>query len=1267
MSDSCFKKNDLPIPGTRQDERLAAALQPGYVQPDERSAAALLVFISQYAKLLRYYAVKNDTQTDYIADGDWQPLILKDEAFNYAGISITPYALPNITFFELLNSYEKGSTMEKRFAAYRVLWDVLISVYRDINAFYTALPVGMPLRTVIATEINNTLVNDMMNAAARYLNASELVADILPAGAAPAAGKFQLYISTVNKDYDYKFGFGEAILKTAFDTVWINNAVGGANWAAYMEKLALLNTELQYDTAKGFTNSFFGTAAMSSFDRIDYSTVQLKQLFSGAFESYTRIITVAADYLNQSIENNSAHQAHHGLLLAFVKLFSLLQQNMNDFTFKHLEYYYCKVLQVQPAAAVPDSVHAIFEPAKNVTSHLVAKATPLNAGKDDKGVLRLYNTNEETVISQASISQIKTWFIKPTVANANAVEKVFASPVANSMDGLGAAFTGDDVSWKAFGDERILSPGTPAVNTAALGFCIAAPVLHLTEGVRTIQLVFSTVNSGTKLAALTEIFIRQAFNIYLSGEKGWEGLTAENSNPVTFSKANEQFTIALVLKAEFPAVTGYDAAISGDGLTTQYPAVKFELNQSAAGAYENFNGIAISNIAITVTADQLTALSLQNELGTLDPAKPVQLFGPVPKIGSAFYIGHPELVHKNITLLQLSLGWQGYDGNLKTYYDYNISPLPQGQANPKNYVNITANSDFKAKVEFLRNKSWSQLSASQPILTDANAVATYNIANMAAVLLPPENFSAGILNFLPATQNGFIKFTLNSPAKAFGHSTWPSIFAQQTVAYTTDKANTLPNPPYVPVLAGVQLKYTATANVNFINQRAGHFFSIMPFGFVQRKLMQTNLLPTFTVERKNADGTFNFYPAESSLLAGINGAVINQKINILLQMDAGTENIAIDNPEIIWNYLTKNGWRHFRNNWLADSTGGLLKAGIVQFTVPLDADFNSNRLPGGLLWIAASVRSNSAGLPKALAVYTNAVKASFANEGNDPAHLATSLPAGTISKLYVPDAAVKKVNQPCASFGGKQIESGARFYTRVSERLRHKNRAVTIWDYERLVLNQFPEVYMLKCLNHTGYEIDCVRPSEKKYKENLPGSVLLVTVPFITNLQAGNIYQPTLSAGKLTDIKNYIHGNGAAMACNQYIPPRHCGLATVLVENPQYETITVTCKIKVRECLDKNFYRNQLQTDLNNFLAPWITGDAAKINFGGKLHISVVVYFIEQLHYIDYVEAASMDHKIKDANGNFTKINIANPDLAEATTSKSVLTSLGLHTITLVS
>ena len=1233
MSDNCFKKNELFIPGTRHDERMLAALSPSYVSPDERSVADLLVFIANYASLINYYTLQSEDQNDYVIDGDWKPLIMSDEAFNYAGISVTNNALPNITFYKYANLYETGSTTTKRNEAYRVLWDILFSLYRNIDLFFVSIPVYMPLRSVLHTEIRNNLVTDFRQAAIAYLNAG--IADNIPAA--------NLHTSTPSTEDEYKFGFAKDILASLFDNAWIDTDTYPVitQWDAYIDQLKTESVQ---------SKDFFNTNLTNQQDKIDYSTVQLKQIFKRAFESYSRIIVLATQYLQSSLDNNSSHFAHHGLLLSFVKMFGLLQQDMNEFTRKHLEYYYKRVLQISPAPATPDAAHIVFEAARNVTTHLVPAGTALNGGKDGIGKMLRYNTDNDVTISQARIAQLKSAFLKPDGA-AGTVKRFYAAPAANSADGNGGEFTGTDISWKAFGNN---------LNDAVVGFYIASPALHLTEGVRIVEFIFKTDDAGfAKALALDVNFLMTHLKLSYSGEKQWEdvlfnqGADTGNCELIyTTNTSSKTFTIKVTIPLHYKPMVGYNPAVLDGKLETVYPVMRFTLLQgsSSDGAFEKFRDITLSKVTITTTVSQIANFSLANEFGALDSSKPAQLFGPMPKVGSPFYIGHAELAHKMLTSVTLKLKWLNYT-NLAGYYKYKV--VQDGVAKELNYVGITDNGDFKVQFDLLRNKSWKLLNGTAALFdADASIDIGSSVSGLAKTLDTPDSYTSDTPSFAAQSQNGFLRLVLAAPALGFGHSVWPPLFAQQTIAYNKDVVNyTIPNQPYVPVLESLQLSYTATQDLlldTTYKKEQGQFFHLVPFGIKETE-HNVELLPDMETGNKQL---------ESAFYIGISDAVPAQNLSMLVQVNEGSEDISVDPPAVSWFYLSVDGWKELGHLLVADSTGSLLKSGIITFTVPNDMDNDTTELAAGLLWIMAGIEEHAAGLPKVTAVYTNAVKATFSDNANDPEHLAVPLPAGKIVKLFGADAAIKKISQPYASFGGKKMESGDLFYSRSSERLRHKHRAITIWDHERLVLNEFPEVYLAKCLNHTGYTIDCDLPANDpgrvKYKEQLPGHVMLVTVPFINNLHTGNIYQPTLSASKLADIKNFIHGLDNAGSCNKYVKALHCGHVALHVVNPQYETIEVQCKVKIKDCLDQLAYKSQLALDLHKFLSPWIEGDERNIRFGGKLHASQVVYFIERLSYVDYLE----DLKIIHRKGN-VQLNIGDDTSATATTSRSVLTSIG--------
>ncbi|MCI5143384.1 MAG: phage baseplate protein, partial [Candidatus Electrothrix sp. ATG1] len=202
------------------------------------------------------------------------------------------------------------------------------------------------------------------------------------------------------------------------------------------------------------------------------------------------------------------------------------------------------------------------------------------------------------------------------------------------------------------------------------------------------------------------------------------------------------------------------------------------------------------------------------------------------------------------------------------------------------------------------------------------------------------------------------------------------------------------------------------------------------------------------------------------------------------------------------------------------------------------------------------------------------------------------------------------------------------------ERLRHKNRAVSIFDYERLVLEQFPQVYKVKCINHTN-----------QCSEYAPGHVRLIVVPDLRNRNAVDPLQPKLPKNTLSEIEKYLKAHTS-------------DFAEIHVTNPQYEMIKVAVKIVFHADRDKGFYKQQLQNDIKRFLSPWLYDDAADLSFGGRIHRTWILKHIEKLEYVDYLTDFTMDHITRDET-------IKNIEEARVKSSSSVLVSCNEHAITL--
>nr|MCU0389398.1 baseplate J/gp47 family protein [Chitinophagaceae bacterium] len=361
----------------------------------------------------------------------------------------------------------------------------------------------------------------------------------------------------------------------------------------------------------------------------------------------------------------------------------------------------------------------------------------------------------------------------------------------------------------------------------------------------------------------------------------------------------------------------------------------------------------------------------------------------------------------------------------------------------------------------------------------------------------------------------------------------------------------------------------------------------------------------------------------------------NEAVNILFQVMEGTTDPIISKPpeHLNWSYLSNNKWIEFESSDYSDNTLQLVQSGIISFAIPDEATTANTILPTGYIWLRAAVTESAEAVCEIISVNAQASVATFVNNENADDFLDTVLPAGTISKLKIPDAAVKKVEQPYSSFGGRPKENEDHFYIRVSERLRHKARAITVWDYEHLVLEAFPEIYKVKCLNHTQFE-------DGFYHEVKPGHVSIITIPSQLNQNDANPLKPYTQQSTLTKIENYLNKRTSC-----FVNLHAC--------QPQFEEVRVKFWVKFfDEYKDFTFYSEKLKEEITQFLSPWAFGNKSSIDFGGKVYKSVLINFIEERYYVDFITDVFMYVKVDDTTAESSDL-----DEISASTGRSILVS----------
>lgn len=885
-----------------------------------------------------------------------------------------------------------------------------------------------------------------------------------------------------------------------------------------------------------------------------------------------------ADLMSQ-FEQDSNLTPHLTLFVCFLKLLDFSKKAFNNLTKRHLDFYYNEILQIEKNDAKSDKVYVIFELAKKALQEKIPTGTLLDGDKDAGGKKRVYKTNDDLIANQAKVVEVKSFL------NDGKERELKMAPKANTADGLGDKLPEDSNYWWPFGynaNETISEKKSiyKELPKAKLGFSVASSLFDLKEGERTVTLtIVFEENSAQKLHGVEDEDIINNIKVLCSGEKEWLSDIALEC----LKNKEDLLELSFTLPRDFQPVVKYNKDVLLETFQTNFPVVRFMIEgEKYYDIYEALSETLVKNIEISVDVKGVKSIQIENDNGALNSEKPYYPFTAQPIKGSNFFIKCPEMFSKKWENADITINWKNTPDSITDLYNgYVIKPnqnvsLADYQKLKTSVVRSDAH--FKADTALLHKEIW------------------YTKANNIDVFKKVEG--AGYQTQFSINNNGNKSGTSESIRLTFNQSSLQDVYPKlYTLALSSgaESGKLIPNEPYIPFAEDIELNYSAKDKVyldlekdsegEVLKSEDVQLYHEDAFGQYEKETKIQEIVPV----HKNG----------GELYIGLK-ATPQTTVSLLIQMLEGSENPLVntfaEKEFIEWSILSGNTWVDLSGNILQNETRKFLESGIVKFKISKDIDTSHTRFTDGLVWIRARSQRSYDAVCKIQGIYTQAVLATFQNQDNDLSHLNNGLGAETISKLITRVAQVKSVDQPYNSFGGKYQETDSEFYRRVSERLRHKHRAITQWDYEHLVLQEFPEVFKVKCLNHT---------SEKSYMA--PGNVTLMVVPNIKNKNAFDIYQPRVSRATLNKIQNYVNELNTMHVDAQVI-------------NPNYKEARVEAKVKFFEQYDETFYLKQLDEDIKKYISPWAFTDAKEIDFNVVLNVNQLVTYLEQLHYVDYID-----------------------------------------------
>ncbi len=1165
--------------GTSQDGRALEALSPAFAPVDERTPAHHMVFAKSYAELIKYFQA-NNTES-----GNWSEFFGRDISVLLAIPAIEDvdaYQRTLQEWFAFLNRSENNLRIDELREHLGYLFAAVGSLTLALDHLVQQLTADSPFRA----EVKN-LAQTQLAAALRRLIAYHKagMARSLVGSQAPGIRVLGQPATSFEK-----------MLDRGLSEHWHDQP----NWETHVASIAP-------------DDSVYGPPPGTAFAQINHCSTHtlFKSIFDQFLKALARLTSVAKFALEESLTKYNSHEPHYALFLTFLRLLEHARESANGLTQRHLDFYYRAILGLKEKSAVPGQVHLLAELAKQAKSRLIPAGALFKAGKDDQGHDAFFANDRDFVANQAKVAALTTVYrhgSEPVDGSPRHEGRIFAASVANSEDGAGAELTSVDRSWHPFFNKFHVDGSLREIRMprAEIGFAIASHYLLMAGGDRSIT-VKGTISGYTDATGdewNADVICQ------LSTAKGWLHLA-----PVSFRvDGPDSFTLQIDIDGAAPAIVPYNVKLHGGRVVTDLPLLLIKLKHDETRPYlhSRLANVVIQEVTLTTKIRGLREMAATNDFGPVDTSKPFQPFGASPVEGSSLVIGSKEAFQKSLNSLSINLNWRSAPIFHKT-------PAP------------------KVAADLLQAGKWVPANISPVDVTSNN----YSLTSNLAISVRDKPVFERNEPLSTAARQGYVRLRL---LQDFGQDAYQADLIK-FLRKEDNAADPGSKSPVGPTAMSLTLDYEASTKLALntssgaaFSARSGQFFHLTPFGAAEQHPAlddghAVSLFPQFLFRRDKQT-----LSAEAELYIGLSGLQPPQNLALLFQVADGTANPLVQKPipHIAWSYMRDDRWVEFTPGQIQDNTNGLLSAGIVTLSIPREATNDNTALPSGLHWIRAAVAEKSDAVCRLQLVATQALQAVFQNRANSASFPAQVLPARTITKLATPDTVVKGFTQPFPSFGGRGAEETSEFHTRISERLRHKNRAINLWDFERLILEAFPDVYKVKCLNHTRYE-----PTDDGsgvYRELAPGHVTIIVIPNLRQQHHRDPLKPYASLNVLEEIRSFLS-------------QRTSGFVNLHVKNPQFEEVRAKFSVRLIDGHDATYYTNLLKQSITSFLSPWAIAGRGTPSFGGKVHKSALINFVEEQPYVDYVSDFKLFH---DIGGS---LSAGDRNVVEGSRSISVLVS----------
>lgn len=1143
-------------------------LDTRYFLPDERSLSDFLKFINRLSKLVVFYDGNSQKK------GDWYDFFISDELFLLAEIESFDLKSIEKGKTEILLKFEKTDNGGEKSALILELFNQIKFMLQTIDGWYA-----------FSSKYN------------KQRNSSPLEKELVSA------------ISYRCKE------------------VYFQLMLISSELEKLESQLKLAVTDLQFSSLWDARDMSFDSQTLSwgtDILKFDYLLKQLLILHRPVYKTLLNLTERSRTLLNDNLQNKEDHEPHIGLLLSFFQLFKKLQDELNMVPDRLLTYYYEQILGQERRKQIPDSVYCYVEIDPEIRELVIPENTRIIAGQNIEGQDIRYELTDAVKVSDIKLGNIFTLF----VSRNKLIDPGSSFQMVNGIYSKQIDPNENFGSFLALGEEqRFLSEDLKTMQEVDIGFAVSSPTLKLKGGQRKVEIAFVFLSESYQyfLAMLLSVaknknqFPEEIFHQLFSGSLHLEYTTnlgwcsIDDFEVIPPQDWNENgFKLGFTLGPSMAEFACYSEDLHLDGMGINQPTLKITLrNQNVFHPYSFLQFLELEQIKIVVEVKQLKTLSLHSNFGPLDQSIPFDLFGPTPKVGSYLLIGNDEVFSKDLD--DLKIGWTFFGLPIGEDMQSYFSGYPYGIKNDSFKVKFQALSDFRyMPSDSSSSKPVNLFEEQEGVIQNERLIQEIDLSLLN--ILPDYKLSFEDVGDSPQYQKtGFIKMELVSPSSGFGFDVYADVYNKSVTRSTNRQIEKpksgftfeAPKEPFAPMATDIYLDYRSSSEINFLGtksfvnqtEKEENFIQIHPFGkkfILKNGLVYNNrFLPYFELQ--------------GAIFLGMESEKFPSEFSVLFRIGKNEGWSHGDAPRLDWFYLSSDEWKPFKiEDLMFDGTYGLTRSGIISFKSPQDINRNNQMMSSSFFWICCRTKSNAEMASRVSGIYLNAFSARAILE-EEKLHN-PELPAFSVQSFENNLPGVLELIQPIPSSGGRPLEDKISFYHRVSESLKHKHRAVTKWDIEKMLLNEFNWLGFVKVFGNFGHENFIA-----------PGTIRIVGIPKIEDKDS--FYQPKLNPGQIKEMEFFLK-----KITNPFMQFK--------VLNPQYEYLIIKGKIKFNS-EDIGFVFKKLYQNLLEEICPWFYHDLSEVFANREAKKSDILNLIISKPCVKFFTGFSLAHMYKNDEGNF--------------------------------